>query len=258
MSEKDLKLGEDIKFDVKKRFGIITIARGERSNALTLEMLQDIKNALEYCQENEKIRGIILTGEGNSFTSGLDIKEIDVKKSLLIKKVENIASNITALLYYGKPVICAINGLAMGDGVIFALASDYRIAVENAYFQMPEINYGIFPGTGCIVLMTRIIGISWTKRMLMFAEKIDPEKAVKIGLIDEIADNKEDLMKIALNKAKFLFTKNQTVLNAIKICSNHLQDKSYSEAYDLEKMGSSWYEYDDKEEFLSEFRKRFM
>ena len=64
-------------------------------------------------------------------------------------------------------------------------------------------------------------------------------------------------MKVALDKVKFLFTKNQTVLNAIKLCSNHLADKSYNEAYELEKIGSSWYEYEDKEKYIIDFRKKF-
>ncbi|MFW9827180.1 MAG: enoyl-CoA hydratase/isomerase family protein [Candidatus Thorarchaeota archaeon] len=104
---------------------------------------------------------------------------------------------------------------------------------------MPEINLGIFRGTGIILLMSRGIGIPWTKKILIFAEKISSCKALEIGLIDQIVENKEELMKIALDKAKFLFTKNKTVLNAIKLCSNHLADKSYNEAYELEKIGSA-------------------
>lgn len=122
---------------------------------------------------------------------------------------------------------------------------------------MPEINLGIFRGTGIILLMSRGIGIPWTKKILIFAEKISSCKALEIGLIDQIVENKEELMKIALDKAKFLFTKNKTVLNAIKLCSNHLADKSYNEAYELEKIGSAWNEYKDKEKYIKDFRQKF-
>lgn len=91
----------------------------------------------------------------------------------------------------------------------------------------------------------------------MFAERIETKKALDIGLIDKIVNNKEELMKVALDKAKFLFTKNQTVLNAIKLCANHLADKSYNDAYELEKFGSSWYEFENKEQYLKNFRKKF-
>ncbi len=192
-----------------------------------------------------------------SFTTGMDIDEIDGSDHEAVKEYEETAASIQELFYYGKPVICAINGKAMGDGVAYALCSDYRIAVKNSFFMMPEINLGVFPGTGIIVLMTRVIGIHWTKKILMFAEKISAEKALEIGLIDHIVDNQEDLMKVALEKAKFLFTKNQTVLNAIKLCSNHLADKSYKDAYELEKIGSAWYEYEDKKQYIKNLREKF-
>ncbi|UCD00737.1 MAG: enoyl-CoA hydratase/isomerase family protein [Promethearchaeota archaeon] len=257
MSLEGNNFGDFIEFIVKKKFGIIKLNRIHRGNAITIEMAKSLKKAIEYCQNSEKIRGIILTGNGSSFTTGMDIDEIDGSDHAAVKEYENTAKTIQDLFYYGKPVICAINGKAMGDGVAYALCSDYRIAIRESFFMMPEINLGIFPGTGIIVLMTRVIGIPWTKRILMFAEKIIAEKALEIGLIDQIVDNQEELMKVALDKAKFLFTKNQTVINAIKLCSNHLADKPYNEAYELEKLGSAWYEYEDKEKYLKDFRKKF-
>ena len=121
---------------------------------------------------------------------------------------------------------------------------------------MPEILSGIFPGTGCIILMVKQIGIPWTKRMLMFAERVNIETALKIKLIDEVVDSQEELLKNSLEKAKALFPKNQTVLNAIKICSNHLIDKSYQNAYDVEKLGSAWFEYEDKDKYLERLREK--
>ena len=257
MSSKSIEFGEFIEFSIKKKFGIIKLNRIHRGNAITPEMAKNLKNAIKFCQNSEKIRGIILTGNGTSFTTGMDIDEIDGSDHVAVKEYEKTAASIQDLLYYGKPTICAINGKSMGDGVAYALCSDYRIAIRETFFIMPEISLGVFPGTGIIVLMSRIIGIPWTKKILMFAEKVSTEKALEIGLIDQIVENQEELMKIALDKAKFLFTKNQTVLNAIKLCSNHLADKSYNEAFELEKIGSGWFEYEDKEKYIIEFRKKF-
>jgi len=257
MSSEKFNFGEFIEFSIKKKFGIIKLNRVNRGNALTIEMVKQLKKAIEFCQNSDKIRGIILTGNGTSFTTGMDIDEIDGYDHTAVKEYEKVAATIQELIYYGKPTICAINGKAMGDGVAYTLCSDYRIAVKDCYFMMPEINIGVFPGTGIIVLMARVIGIPWTKKILMFAEKISPEKALKIGLIDQIVDNQEELMKLTLDKAKFLFTKNQIVLNAIKLCSNHLADKSYGEAYELEKVGSAWYEYEDKKKYIIDFRNKF-
>lgn len=258
MASNNLNFGEYIEFEVKKRFGVITLNRVHRSNAFTIDQLTNLKKAIDYCQKNEKIRGIILTNNGTSFSTGMDLAFIDGSDHAAVKELEGEAAKICKLLFNGKPVICAVNGRAMGEGVVFLTCCDYRIAVRDSFFQMPEINSGIFPGTGCIILFSKILGIPWTKKMLMFAEKVSSEKALEVGLIDQIVETKEELMQESMNRARFLFTKNQTVINAIKLCANHFIDKSYNEAYEIEKEGSAWYEHDDKEQFLQDFRKRFV
>ncbi|MFX1410015.1 MAG: enoyl-CoA hydratase/isomerase family protein [Promethearchaeota archaeon] len=257
MSSESIEFGKYIEFSIKKKFGIIKLNRIHRGNAITTEMAKNLRKAIEFCQNSLKIRGILLTGNGTSFTTGMDIDEIDGSNHAAVKDYEKTAAEIVKLIFYGKPTICAINGKAMGDGVGYSLCSDYRIAVKDSYFMMPEINLGVFPGTGMVVLMTKVIGIPWTKKILMFAEKVSAEKALEIGLIDQIVEDQEELMKVAMDKAKFLFTKNQTVLNGIKLCSNHLADKSYNKAYELEKIGSAWYEYEDKAKFIKDFRSKF-
>ena len=255
---KDLDSGEFVKFNVDKRFGIIILNRVERGNALTIEMLKNLKNAIEHCQNSDKIRGVILTGNGSSFTTGMDLGAIDGSDQAAVKDYEGTSASITKMLFSGKPVVCAINGKAMGDGVAYALCADYRVAVKDSYFQMPEIFSGIFPGGGTSVIMPKIVGIPWAKKILMFGEKVSSGKALEIGLIDEIVDSKEELMKSAREKARFLSTKQQAVLNAIKLCSNYFFDKNYNEAYEIEKEASAWYEHDDKEQFVRNFRKKFL
>ena len=258
MASNNLNFGEYIEFEVNKRFGVITLNRVHRSNAFTIDQLRNLKNAIEYCQKNEKIRGIILTNNGNSFSTGMDLAFIDGSDHAAVKALEGEAAIICKLLFNGKPVICAVNGRTMGEGVVFLTCCDYRIAVRDSFFQMPEINSGIFPGTGCIILFSKIIGIPWTKKMLMFSERVNSEKALEIGLIDQIVETKEELMQESMKRARFLFTKNQIVINAIKLCANHFIDKSYNEAYEIEKEGSAWYEHEDKEQFIQDFRKKFV
>ncbi|NVM16337.1 MAG: enoyl-CoA hydratase/isomerase family protein [Candidatus Lokiarchaeota archaeon] len=256
MSINNLDFGEHIEFSVKKRFGIITLDRTQRSNAFTQDQLWHLKEAIEYCQNDSKIRGLVLTNNGSSFSTGMDLDAVDGADHVAVKKLEGTAADICKLLFNGKPAICAINGRTLGEGVVFSICCDYRIAVKNSFFQMPEIFSGIFPGTGCVILFSKIIGIPWTKKMLMFSEKISAIKALEIGLIDQIVDSKDQLMEESMKKARFLFSKNQTVLQAIKLCSNHFLDKSYNNAYEIEKIASGWYEHEDKEIFIREFKKK--
>jgi enoyl-CoA hydratase/carnithine racemase len=246
MSSDDLDFGQYIEFSIQKRFGMITLNKVNRSNAFTIEQLEYLKKALIYCQKSDKIKGLILTANGDSFSTGMDLNAVTSYNYTGVKKLEKLAAQICELLYNGKPSICAINGRTLGEGVVFLICCDYRIAVKDSYFQMPEINTAIFPGTGCIVLFSKIIGISWTKKMLMFSEKIGTQKALEIGLIDQIVISKDDLITAAMAKAKFLSSKNQTVLNAIKLFSNHLLDKNFQVGYELEKIGSDWYKFEKK------------
>ena len=256
MEENQHDFGKNIEFSIKRRIAIIKLNRTSRSNSFTIPFLRDLEKALDFCQNHKKIKIIILTANGTSFSTGMDLGEITKYDYNGVKELEHRAASICKILYNGKPVICAINGRTLGEGVVFLTCCDYRIAVQDSYFQMPEINSAIFPGTGCVSFFSKIIGISWTKKMLMFAERVDAQKAITIGLIDEIVENK-NLLTTAIEKAKFLSTKNQIVLNAIKILTNHLHDRKISEAYKLEKIGSDWYRFPDKTRFLAELKENF-
>ncbi|MHA2429973.1 MAG: enoyl-CoA hydratase/isomerase family protein [Promethearchaeota archaeon] len=257
MSSNELNLGEYIEFSIKRRFGIITLNRVSRSNAFTIEQLEYLKKALIYCQQSNKVKGLILTANGDSFSTGMDLGAVTSYDYERIKKLEQLAAQVCELLYNGKPSICAINGRTLGEGVVFLICCDYRIAINDSFFQMPEINSAIFPGTGCVILFSKIIGIPWTKKMLMFSEKIDAAKALEIGLIDQIVNSKEELLNVAMEKAKFLYSRNQIVLNAIKLLSNHLFDKTFEEGYELEKVGSDWYKFQNKNEMIINLREKF-
>ena len=257
MSNNELDFGEYIEFSINKRFGIIRLNRIHRSNAFTIDYLNNLKKAIEYCQINSKVKGLILTNNGASFSTGMDLGEITKYDYTQVKELESIAATICKVLYNGKPAICAVNGRTMGEGVVFLACCDYKIATKESFFQMPEINSAIFPGTGCVILFSKIIGVNWTKKMLMFSEKVNAIKAVEIGLIDSIVQDSDELMHLALEKATFLHSKNQIVLHAIKLMSNHLSNKDFSEAYEIEKLGSDWYRYEDKEQLIKELKEKF-
>lgn len=257
MLSENTDFGKHIEFAIKKRFGIITLNRVHRSNAFSIEQLENLKKVLLFCQNDESIRGIILTNNGSSFSTGMDLGEIDGSDHSAVKYLESTAATICKLLYNGKPAICGVNGRTLGEGVVFLSCCDYRIATKDSFFQMPEVYSGIFPGTGCILLFSKILGISWTKKLLMFSEKISSQKALEIGLIDKIVSSNKALFDELINKARFLFTKQQTVINAIKLCSNHLLDRSFRKGYELEKLGSSWFEYKDQQEFLEKMKQYF-
>ena len=257
MASTELEFGEYIEFAIKRRFGIITLNRVHRANAFTVDQLNNLKKAIKYCQESEKIRGLILTNNGNSFSTGMDLGALGDNAAATSDQLVSISTEICKILFHGKPAICAVNGRAMGEGVVFMIFCDYRIALKDSYFWMPEINSAIFPGTGCITLFAKIIGAPWTKKMLLFAEKVNAEKALQIDLIDQIAENQDNLMDMALEKAKSIVTKNQTVIQAIKLCANNLANLPYEKAVKIENDCFELYNHDDKEQFIKDLKKKF-
>ena len=256
MSKNEQNFGQFIEFEVRNRIGIITLNKPERSNAFDEEQFENYKTAIQYCQDNKRIRVIILTANGTSFSTGVDVKSAGGKDISAAKKLESLLADIVRILLNGKPVIAAINGRALGGGFEIPLFCDYRVAINQGHYQMPEILVNIFPGTGCITQMVRTIGPLLTKKLLMWGDKITPEQALNMGLIDELVSTKEDLMTRAIERAKFLASRNQAIINAIRLCANHVWDKSYDEAYKMENYCSNWFEI-GKEDFVLKFKEEF-
>lgn len=256
MSDSEIQFGQYIEFKVKNRIGIITLNKTERSNAFDVEQLKNYKKALLYCQNNKHIRAIILTANGKNFSTGIDVASVSGKDISVAKNLEKLLAEVVRILLNGKPVIAAINGRALGGGLEIPLFCDYRVAVNEGYYQMPEILINVFPGTGCITQMVRTIGPLLTKKILMWGEKITPEQALNFGLIDELVNTMDELMAVAMEKAKFLASRNQAVINGIRLCANHVWEKPYNEAYKMENYCSNWFEI-GKESFISKFKKEF-
>lgn len=165
---------------------LLSLNRAEVANALSVQLLYELKQALYDIKHNSSVRAVIITGVGEkAFCSGADLKERaemtvdEVRKTVsLIRKVVN---NIEAL---PQPVIAAVNGVALGGGTELALACDIRIASNNATFGLTETSLGIIPGAGGTQRLPRLIGKGRAKELIFTARRIDAKEAEKIGLVE--------------------------------------------------------------------------
>ena len=213
----------------------IIINRLERGNSLDPLTLVQLRKSLLQAQSNSEVKVIILTGLGNKdFTTGIDLKEARSLSKENILNLSNIAGDIATLLFYGKPSIVAMNGRTMGMGIVFAIASDYRLIVQDAIMQMPEINASIFPGATCTAIMTRVCGLTTTRKLLYFGNVFTPEYALKENIADEIVSSVEELEERTKFIASELLSKDLMTLKKIKSAINNALDLNFKTAIALE------------------------
>lgn len=187
-----------IKLQAREEAVILTITKEKALNALSMEILTELKTALNQIDVN-KTRGVVITGAGEkSFVAGADIRAMKNFTRAQAKHFSAMGSGLFRRIEtYPLPVIAAVNGYALGGGLELALACDIRIASDNAVFGLPEAGLGITPGFGGTQRLMRLIPCGVAKEMIYTGKKIDAGTAEKIGLINGIY-YKDELLGQAL------------------------------------------------------------
>lgn len=215
-----------MKFDnilYENRDGILylTLNRPDVRNALSPEMWNDIRTATELVRDDDSVKVVIMSGAGDkALASGADIREIHDRAYL--KMLHATASlSLKALEDLYKPVICAVNGYALGGGCELAMACDIRIATRRSKFGQPETNLGIIPGAGGTQRLPRLVGIGKAKELIFTGRIIDAEEACSIGLVNKVTEgNREALMSEAETMARQIMAKGPMAIMMSKIAIN--------------------------------------
>jgi len=194
----------------KDNIAIITMNRPERLHAAGGEVIADVNRAADEAENDPEIKVAIITGAGDkAFSAGADLKEpaTHSKDGVFIasESTPDFLAMCPSVAKMTKPIIAAVNGLCIGGAVGLALDCDIIICSENAIFQVPETNLGIIPGLACPHLIRRI-GKSQTMEMVLTAEVYDAQKALRIGLVNEVVPLAE-LMPTAMKMAKSIAAK---------------------------------------------------
>ncbi len=172
----------------------ITINRPEAFNSISPEVYQEFSDAMVSFRDDPEVWVGIITGAGQrAFSAGADIRKMLPK---LAEKSFALPPGIMRGLNIWKPIIAAVNGLALGGGLEIVLACDIRIAAENARFGTPEVALGLIPGWGGTQRLPRMIPWCKAAELLLMGKPIDAEEAYRIGLINKVVA-REDLMSTA-------------------------------------------------------------
>jgi enoyl-CoA hydratase/carnithine racemase len=164
----------------------LILDRPERKNAFTSAMYAKLTDELTQAAQRDDISTVLLRGEGGNFSSGNDLK--DFLESPPTGTDAPVFHFLTALATFPKPLICAVEGFAVGIGTTLLLHADLVYAADNARFQLPFINLGLVPEGGSSLLLPRVAGSKAAHELLLFGEPFDAQAALQHGLINQIIE----------------------------------------------------------------------
>ncbi|MFP3974678.1 MAG: 3-hydroxyacyl-CoA dehydrogenase/enoyl-CoA hydratase family protein [Chloroflexota bacterium] len=184
---------EFVEFSVDdKKVGRLVLNRPNRANALNMTFLDEISQVLDSVENDKNVGCLVITGKGRNFCGGADMAAFASGVADEMLNFSNKGHDVfTRLETLSKPVIAAINGPAMGGGLEMVLACDLRIMNKEAFVQLPELGLGLLPGWGGTQRLSRLIGMSRTKQMVLLSERVDAEKALEYGLANFVAERDE-------------------------------------------------------------------
>jgi enoyl-CoA hydratase len=196
-------------------FVVITLNRPDKLNALNIQLLRELHEAINAIAAEPEIRGVIITGSGEkAFAAGADIAELNrLDGDTGSEYSERGQAAFTAIEQLPVPVIAAVNGFALGGGCELAMACHVRLASERAKFGQPEVNLGIIPGFGGTQRLTRLVGMARSIEYNLTGDMIDAQTAERIGLAnhvhppEQLMEKAEEMMKKILAKGPLAIEK---------------------------------------------------
>ncbi|MDI9917513.1 enoyl-CoA hydratase [Rhodococcus sp. IEGM 1379] len=167
----------------------LTFNRPERMNAIDLETMNALADAIVCADNNPDVRTIVITGTGRAFCTGADLATAAMNPADPHVVMDSANAVIRAITSTAVPVIAAVNGPAAGVGVSIALAADLTYAAESAYFLLSFVNIGLMPDGGASALVPAAIGRARAAEMFLLGERVSADDAERFGLVSRTLPN---------------------------------------------------------------------
>ena len=164
----------------------LSIQRPAKRNTLDIEMCNELKKQLLECNEDNAVRSIVISGETNVFCAGLDIDEMLNKPQEILKAFQKV---IDALDYVEKPILAAVTGPAVAEGVALLYHCDLVFCGEHALFSLPNIALGKTPLYGISLLAVKSAGYKLAAQKILLSEPISPSEAIAMGIINHVLED---------------------------------------------------------------------
>jgi trans-feruloyl-CoA hydratase/vanillin synthase len=245
MARKKDPWGKTVLVDFDDGIAWVTLNRPDKRNAMSPTLNAEMRDTVEALATDERCGVFVLTGAGDSFAAGMDLKEYfretDGKPDMILK-VRRTAEEWQwrRLRDFPKATIAMVNGWCFGGAFTPLVACDLAIAADEATFGLSEVNWGIIPAGNVTKATSEAIGLRNALFYAMTGEPFKGKRAVELGLVNESVPRKK-LKKRTTEIARMLLTKNQAVLRGIKIAMKRMRymDWDASADYLYAKMGEA-------------------
>lgn len=242
---------ETISQELRGRVAILTLNRPEAMNAINMKMRGELRTALDELKRDAQVGAVILTGVGEkAFSAGMDLREfaamnanipIAEMKRYRWEQGEGIAA-------FDKPIIAAINGLAIGGGVELTLLCDFAFAADHSSFAFGEVKRGLIPGNGGTQRLSRRIGTARALDMILTGRTVTAAEALSIGLVQYVVPQNE-LIEQALKLAEMMAANAPVAVRSAKAAIHRGADLTLADGLRLEQdMASFLYTTEDSKE----------
>ena len=225
--------------EISEGVAVISLNRPEVRNALNSQILRAIPEVIASLEENPEVDVLVLTGTDPAFCAGLDLRELGDTGGNIEPEAQSSMSK-GPFPERTKPLIGAINGVAVTGGLELALACDFLIASDRAQFADTHARVGVMPGWGLSVLLPQAIGVRRSREMSLTGNYVGAELAASWGLVNQVVPH-EDLIGTVLELAADIRSNNQQGVRQMLQTYESTTSVTLEEGWDVEaKMGREW------------------
>jgi enoyl-CoA hydratase len=231
---------QDLVYEKSDGIAYVYLNRPKALNTFNAQTLADFETVQDDLFADESIRVVILAAKGKLFSAGIDISMLGTgsdSPSFAARYVHKLQEYYTRWEKLPMPVICAIHGVCIGGSIENALSCDMRVCTAGATFSLPELNMGMSPDMGGTQRLTRAVGPSQAKRLIMTADFIDAQEALRIGLVDFVVPD-EELMDFATKLARRIADKPPLGVMVAKKAVNIAAEAPMGVGLQFEQLGS--------------------
>lgn len=234
---------QTLSLTVKNQIAHLLLDREEKLNAINFDMFMELIAVIKLLKKDKSIRAVIISGKGNDFCSGLDVKSVLQTPSAgakLLAKLRLWKANKAQYISSGwrelpVPVIIAMHGRCWGGGMQISLGADFRITTPDANISIMEAKWGLIPDMGGTLGLRELVSQDVAKELAMTAKNVSGEEAKTIGLVTHLAD---DPVKAAFEMAETIKKQNPDAVAAVK----KLYNKSWWSSQGMVLARESWYQ----------------